>query len=122
MFLNYQKIKDVEYYNKAFLTNIVNLYSKIVRMTTPEIASSILKSLQEIYYSNVELFLNNFEFIFKVYEEMGTFITTDFFLSQLCTMATSSKMVYNVLEILKEIYLKESNIIKKPDLIGGKNL
>lgn len=122
LFLNYQKIKDVEYYNKAFLTNIVNLYSKIVRMTTPEIASSILRSLQEIYYSNVELFLNNFEFIFKVYEEMGTFITTDFFLSQLCTMATSSKMVYNVLEILKEIYLKESNIIKKPDLIGGKNL
>jgi hypothetical protein len=66
--------------------------------------------------------MDQFENIWKVYDEMGKFITTDFYLNNLCTMATSSKMVSNVLEILKEVFLKESNLTLKPDLLQGKNL
>ncbi len=122
LFLNYQKIKEFEYYKENLLNFTINMLVRIMRVTTPEIASSVLKALQEIYYSNLELFLAYFEEIWKVYDELGRFITTEFFLSSLCTMATSSKMVYNVLEILREIFLKESNIMKKSDLLEDKNL
>lgn len=120
--LNLTIIKDHTYYKENMLNNLIGKYTKIMRMTTPEIASTILKSLQEIYFANANLFLAFFEAIWIIYEEMGWFITTDFFLSQLCTMATSTKMVYNVLEILKEIFLNESNVKIKPDLLKGRNL
>lgn len=120
--VNLQREKNFEFYKENLLSNLVSSYSKIMKMTTPELASSILKSVQEIYYSNNDLFLTYFEFIWQVYDEMGKFITTDFFLSQLCTMATGGKMVSNVLDILKEIFLKESNIEKKADLLQNGNI
>ena len=114
--------KDFNFYTENGINSIISKYSKYMKLSTPKLASTLLNSLQEIYNSNSELFLNQFENIWKIYEEMGKFITSDFYLNNLCTMATSSKMVSNVLEILKEIFLKERNLKLKPDLLKGKNL
>jgi hypothetical protein len=112
------KEKDIDYYKEKIFDNLIYKFTKIMRMTTPELASTILKTLQEIYYANSELFLKNFDLFWKVYDEMGKFITTDFFLNNnLSSMASSSKMVMNVLEILKEIFLKEKNFKIKEDLL-----
>ena len=48
---------------------------------------------------------------------MGHLITTDLFLNNFCTMSTGSKVVLNVVEILKEIFTKEVNIKIRPELI-----
>lgn len=119
---NLNVVKDFNYYTESLINSLIKKYTKIMRMTTPKLAGTILGSLQEIYNSNIDLFMNQFENLWKIYQEMGKFITTDFYLNNLCTMATSSKMISNVLEILKEIFLKESNLTLKPDLLQGKNL
>jgi hypothetical protein len=119
---NINSNKDFSYYNENLINSVTKKYCKIIRMATPKLAGTILGSLQEIYNSNIDLFMNQFENFWKIYEEMGNFITTDFYLNNLCTMASSSKMISTVLEILKEIFLKESNLIIKPDLLEGKNL
>ncbi len=119
---NLNIVTDFSYYTGSLINSLIKKYSKIMRMATPKLSGTILSTLQEIYNSNNELYMDQFENIWKVYDEMGKFITTDFYLNNLCTMATSSKMVSNVLEILKEVFLKESNLTLKPDLLQGKNL
>ena len=119
---NLEVIKDLNYYTENLLNSLIRKFSKIMRITTPKVASTILGCLQEIYNSNIDLFFSQFENLWKIYDEMGKFITTDFYLNNLCTMATSSKMISNVLEILKELFLKEKNLEIKPDLLSGRNL
>jgi len=120
--LNYNTIKDYEYYKENFIQNLVTKYSSIMRTVTPDLASAVLKSIQEIYYSNVDLYFNSFELIWNVYQEMGNSITSDFYLTQLCGLSSSSKMIYNVLEIFKEVFLKENNHNNNSNLIKQKNL
>jgi hypothetical protein len=82
--------KDFNYYTESLINSLIKKYCKIMRMATPKLSGTILASLQEIYNSNIDLFMNQFENLWKVYEEMGKFITTDFYLNNLCTMATCS--------------------------------
>lgn len=119
---NLNFVKDFNFYNESLINSLIKKYCKIMRMATPRLAGATLGSIQEIYNSNVELFMSQFENLWIIYDEMGKFITTDFYLNNLCTMASSSKMISNVLEILKEIFLKESNLILKPDLLQDRNL
>jgi len=119
---NLTLVTDFTFYTESLINSLIRKYMKIMRMATPKLSGTILSSLQEIYNANIDLFMNQFENLWRVYEEMGKFITTDFYLNNLCTMANSSKMISNVLEILKEIFLKESNLTLKPDLLQGRNL
>jgi hypothetical protein len=114
--------KDMDYLGTNIIDSIKKSYCKLMRLTTPEVAGNLLRSVQEIYYANSELFLHFFDKLWDIYSELGYFITTEFFMINLCTMATSTKMVSNTLEILRDIFLKESNIEIKPDLMKGKNL
>lgn len=85
-------------------------------MTTPEVASSVLRSIHEIYTADNLLYFKYSMKIWNVFDEMGKFIISEFFLTQLCVISSGSRMIYNVLEILKDIYInslsKEDEYIK----------
>ena len=57
MALNLNKIKENSYFKENILDNLVNKFSKIMRLTTPELACITLKCVQEIYYSRVNFFI-----------------------------------------------------------------
>ena len=75
-------------------------------MITPDLSSALLKCLQEIYSANPEYYFEFNSKLWTIFEEMGKFITSDFYLNQLCSLSSGSKMINQILEILKEIYLK----------------
>lgn len=79
-------------------------------MTTPELASALLKSVHEIFTADQEKFYQYIDKIWIIFDEMGRFIVTEFFLTQLCSLSSGSRMIYHVIEILKEIYVKNQTI------------
>lgn len=81
-----------------------------MKLATSDLASALLKSLQEIYTSNPELFYQYYNQIWNIFEEFGKFISTDFFINQLCSMSSGSRMIYHVIEILKEIFVKNQTL------------
>ena len=119
---NLKSDKDFDFYKENFLKNLVEKYSRIMKTVTPDLACAVLKCTQEVYYANPGLFLNSFELIWNIYDEMGIFISSDFYLTQMCGISSSSKMVYNTLEILKEIFLNQNNLLIEPDFILENNL
>lgn len=81
-----------------------------MKMTTPELASALIKSIHEIFIANNVLFYQYTSKIWGIFDEMGRFITSEFFLTQLCNLSSGSKMIYHILDILKDIYVKHQSI------------
>ena len=106
--------------NESLFNVIVTNYCLAMKMTSPDLASALLKSLQEIHSANQELFYKNYALIWTVFEEMGKFIITEFYLTQICSLSSGSKMIHNVLDILKEIFIKNQTIYNV--FTDGKNL
>lgn len=112
-----------EFYNETtdFLyAQIVETYTNTMKMVTPEVATAVVKSIYEIYSINPKVFYYYYNKVWTVFEDMGKFISTEFFLTQLCTLSSGSKMIYYVIEILREIFIKNKSIYNVFD--DGKNL
>ena len=58
--------------------------------------------------------------IWSIFEELGRYITTDFFAANFCSLSTGSKLTMNIIEILKDLFTKESNMSFKNDLLKPK--
>ena len=55
--VNLKKINDMIYYKEKFLNNMIEKFIKIIRFTSPELASTLLKCVHEIYNVNVQIYL-----------------------------------------------------------------
>ncbi len=115
--INVNRVKDNSFYKEKLLDNLINKFCRVMRLTTPELAGITLKCTQEIYSSRPDLYLENFLLIWKIFEELGRYLTTEFYATNFCTISTGSKLTVNIIEILKDIFTKESNTNIKNDLL-----
>ena len=57
-----------------------------------------------------------------MYNDLGNFISNDFYFTNFSSMSAASKLVATTIEVMKEIFIKEENLKFKDDLLKGKTL
>jgi hypothetical protein len=92
--------------NKIFLTYI-NKCIDLMKVNTPLISINILKNITDIEFIDDKLFIENILSNWKIFDEIGNFITNDtLFLQKYCKEVDGEKLIEVIVDTLKAVYLK----------------
>ncbi|MCQ2815941.1 MAG: hypothetical protein MJ252_01625 [archaeon] len=98
--------KQNEEENKAKLyKHLLKILEKIIKISTPEIDTNILKIFSEVASSNKNLFSESFTFLWDIFDEMGQYISKDDFITKYSNYNIGSILIASIIETFKQIFI-----------------
>ena len=93
-----------EYYRDNIFKLIGESFTEPMKFISPKVAIEIIKAIYSISQGNKNLFYKYFDCFLSIYNEMATFISSDYFLQAFPKMSVECHMVNKVINNLRLVF------------------